>query len=70
MGSEDLQFVWCCQQLRKNYTASNNAGHFMNNELERMWKEALATQFSVLSRNLPGEQRKTTKNFGSCWKFI
>jgi hypothetical protein len=29
----------------------------MNNELERMCKE-----FQILSRNLPGEMRKTTKN--------
>jgi hypothetical protein len=27
----------------------------MNNELERIWKEAVVAYFNVLSRHLPGE---------------
>lgn len=34
----------------------------MNNEMERIWKEAIFASFEVLYRYLPGELRKTTKN--------
>jgi hypothetical protein len=31
----------------------------MNNELERMWKEAIIALFKVLSWHLPGETERT-----------
>jgi hypothetical protein len=36
-------------------------GWWVNDELERMWKETVVTQFKVLSRRFPVELRKTTK---------
>jgi hypothetical protein len=32
----------------------------MNNELERVWKEAVVFKFKALSRQLPRETEKTT----------
>jgi hypothetical protein len=37
-------------------------GSLINDELVRMWKEAFVTYFRVLSRNWPGELRKTAKS--------
>jgi hypothetical protein len=33
----------------------------MNNELERMWQEAVMTSFEVLSSNLSGRTEKNNK---------
>jgi hypothetical protein len=33
----------------------------MNNELERVWKEAIVVQVAVLSRHMPSETEETTK---------
>jgi hypothetical protein len=37
-------------------------GQLMNNELERMWQEAVIAHFKVLSQNLPQETEENHKN--------
>jgi len=36
---------------------------FVNNELERMWKEMVITSFEALSCHFPGRTEETTRHF-------
>jgi hypothetical protein len=41
----------------------------MNNELERIWKEAVVVQIEVLSRHLPGRTEKNHEKLQSGYPF-
>jgi hypothetical protein len=45
----------------------------VNNELERIWKEAIIFKFVLLSRKLPrrtGKGARTTKSFGTAYHRV
>jgi hypothetical protein len=41
--------------INKSDSTALETGYFLNNELEKIWKEAGVASFKVLSQYLPGE---------------
>jgi hypothetical protein len=45
--------------------SSKNVRRIVNNELEKLWQEAIVAQFEVLSQNLSKETEQGHKNLQS-----